>query len=109
MGWTSIVDADLFSQVNHSQNRKLVATVMEMASIDRGMRLLDIFCGAGNLGLPAARRGAIVNGIDADALAIAAATKNARRLGFRGRQIHRGQSDRGRQFSAAREVSAARS
>ncbi len=46
------------------------------------MRLLDIFCGAGNLSLPAARRGAIVNGIDAEGLAIEAATKNARRLGF---------------------------
>lgn len=76
------IDADLFSQVNHAQNRKLVATVMEMASIDRGMRVLDIFCGAGNLSLPATRRGAIVNAIDADELAIASATKNAARLSF---------------------------
>jgi 23S rRNA (uracil1939-C5)-methyltransferase len=76
------IDADLFSQVNHAQNRKLVATVMEMAAIERGMRVLDIFCGAGNLSLPAARRGAIVNGIDSDELAIAAAAKNAQRLGF---------------------------
>jgi 23S rRNA (uracil1939-C5)-methyltransferase len=81
-GLDLVVDADLFSQVNHAQNRKLVATVMGMAAIERGMRVLDIFCGAGNLSLPAARRGAIVNGIDADALAIAAATNNARRLGF---------------------------
>ncbi len=81
-GLDIVVDADLFSQVNHLQNRKLVATAIAMASIDRGMRLLDIFCGAGNLSLPAARRGAIVNGIDADGLAIAAATRNAHRLGF---------------------------
>jgi len=81
-GLDLIVDADLFSQVNHAQNRKLVATVMAMASIERGARVLDIFCGAGNLSLPAARRGAIVNAIDSDALAIAAATKNAGRLGF---------------------------
>ncbi len=76
------VDADLFSQVNHAQNRKLVAAVMEMAAIEEGNRVLDVFCGAGNLSLPAARRSAIVNGIDADELAIAAATKNAQRLGF---------------------------
>jgi 23S rRNA (uracil1939-C5)-methyltransferase len=76
------VDADLFSQVNHAQNRKLVSAVMAMASINHGTRLLDIFCGAGNLSLPAARLGAIVNGIDAEGLAIEAATKNARRLGF---------------------------
>jgi 23S rRNA (uracil1939-C5)-methyltransferase len=76
------VDADLFSQVNHAQNRKLIATVMEMSAIEAGMKVLDIFCGAGNMSLPAARRGAIVNGIDADGLAIAAAAKNVQRLGF---------------------------
>lgn len=81
-GLDLIVDADLFSQVNHAQNRKLVKTVMEMASIRPGARVLDVFCGAGNMSLPAARRGAMVNGIDADELAIAAATKNAQRLGF---------------------------
>jgi 23S rRNA (uracil1939-C5)-methyltransferase len=81
-GLDLVVEADLFSQVNHAQNRKLVATVMEMTGIERGMRVLDIFCGAGNLSLPAAGRGAIVNGIDADELAIAAATRNAQRLGF---------------------------
>jgi 23S rRNA (uracil1939-C5)-methyltransferase len=75
-------DADLFTQVNHAQNRKLVATVMQMAAVERGMPLLDIFCGAGNLSLPAARRGAIVNGIDSDELAIAMASANAQRLGF---------------------------
>jgi len=77
-----VVDADLFSQVNHAQNRKLVATLMEMAAIEGGMPVVDVFCGAGNISLPAARRGAIVNGIDADELAIAAATKNAQRLGL---------------------------
>jgi 23S rRNA (uracil1939-C5)-methyltransferase len=81
-GMDLIVDADLFSQVNHAQNRKLVAAVMEMADIERGMRVLDVFCGAGNLSLPTARRGAIVNGIDSDELAIASATRNAQRLGF---------------------------
>jgi 23S rRNA (uracil1939-C5)-methyltransferase len=81
-GLDLIVDADLFSQVNHAQNRKLVASVMEMAAIEPGMSVLDIFCGAGNLSLPAARRHARVSGIDADELAIAAATKNAHRLGF---------------------------
>jgi 23S rRNA (uracil-5-)-methyltransferase RumA len=81
-GLDLIVDADLFSQVNHPQNRKLVATVMEMAAIDRGDQLLDIFCGAGNLSLPAARRGARVTGIDSDDLAIGAAKANAARHGF---------------------------
>jgi 23S rRNA (uracil1939-C5)-methyltransferase len=76
------VDADLFSQVNHAQNRKLVAAVMEMAAIAPPMEVLDLYCGAGNLSLPAARRGARVTGIDSDELAIAAAARNAQALGL---------------------------
>src|SRR6266481_441312 len=40
------VDADLFSQVNRSQNMRLVATVMEMASINESAPVLDLYCGA---------------------------------------------------------------
>jgi 23S rRNA (uracil1939-C5)-methyltransferase len=43
-------------------------------------RVLDLFCGAGNFSLPAARRGAAVMGVDAEALAVAAAARNAARL-----------------------------
>lgn len=81
------VDADLFSQVNRAQNRKLVASVMEMAAIRESSPVLDLFCGAGNFSLPAARRGARVTGVDADADAIAAASRNARRLNFRDAQF----------------------
>jgi 23S rRNA (uracil1939-C5)-methyltransferase len=77
------VDADLFSQVNRAQNLKLVAAVMEMAGAQAGGRVLDLFCGAGNFSLPAARRGAAVMGVDAEALAVAAAARNAERLGLK--------------------------
>ena len=77
------VDADLFSQVNRAQNLKLVAAVMEMAGAGVDARVLDLFCGAGNFSLPAARRGAEVMGVDAEALAVAAAARNAARLGFK--------------------------
>ncbi|HEV2170502.1 MAG TPA: methyltransferase domain-containing protein, partial [Candidatus Binatus sp.] len=80
-------DADLFSQVNRAQNRKLVASVMEMAAIRESSAVLDLFCGAGNFSLPAARRGARVTGVDADAGAIAAASRNAARLNFRDAQF----------------------
>jgi 23S rRNA (uracil1939-C5)-methyltransferase len=73
-------EADCFSQVNAGQNLKLVATVMEMALIKQGDAMLDLFCGAGNLSLPAARRGATVTGVDTDELAIAAARENAKRM-----------------------------
>ena len=72
--------ADRFSQVNHPQNVKLVATVMEFAQLQPGTSLLDLFCGAGNFSLPAARRGAVVTGVDADALAVADARANALRM-----------------------------
>ncbi len=76
------VDADLFSQVNRAQNRKLVASVMEMAAIHDSSAVLDLYCGAGNFSMPAARRGARVTGVDDDAGAIAAAARNAERLKF---------------------------
>lgn len=75
-------DADLFSQINRAQNLRLVAAVMEMAALRTDARVLDLFCGAGNFSLPAARRGAAVTGVDADAAAVAAASRNAQRLGF---------------------------
>ncbi|MGB8683811.1 MAG: class I SAM-dependent RNA methyltransferase [Candidatus Binatus sp.] len=81
------VDADLFSQVNRAQNRKLVASVMEMAAIHESSPVLDLFCGAGNFSLPASRRGARVTGVDADAGAIEAASRNAARLNFRDAQF----------------------
>ncbi|MGH7949505.1 MAG: class I SAM-dependent RNA methyltransferase [Candidatus Binataceae bacterium] len=73
-------DADLFSQVNREQNLKLVATVMRMSGAAPEVRVLDLFCGAGNFSIAAARRGARVLGVDADSLATAAASRNAARL-----------------------------
>ena len=81
------VDADLFSQVNRAQNQKLVAAVMAMAEIHEATPLLDLYCGAGNFSLPAARRGARVTGVDAEAGAVAAASSNAARLGFKDAQF----------------------
>jgi 23S rRNA (uracil1939-C5)-methyltransferase len=80
-------EADCFSQVNPSQNMKLVAKVMEMAGIDPHDAVLDLFCGAGNLSLPAARRGAKVTGVDSDELTIAAARENARRMNLKEAQF----------------------
>ncbi len=79
-GLDIIADADAFSQVNQAQNRNMLSCVMDMARIEPGAKVLDLFCGAGNLSLPAARRGAEVTGVDSDARAIAGAEKNASRL-----------------------------
>ena len=81
------IDADLFSQVNRAQNLRLVATVLAMAAASAGTAVLDLFCGAGNFSLPLARRGARVTGVDADALAIAGAQRNAARMGLNDAQF----------------------
>jgi 23S rRNA (uracil1939-C5)-methyltransferase len=80
-------DADAFSQINRAQNRKLIATVMQMAEVSQDVGVLDLFCGIGNFSLPAARRGARVIGLDHDPLAIGAARFNAERLGLPGTQF----------------------
>ena len=75
-------DADLFSQVNRPQNRKLVAAAMEIAAPTGQAAMLDLFCGTGNFSIPAARRGARVTGVDSESAAIAAANRNAQRMGL---------------------------
>jgi len=62
---------EVFSQVNGEANRALVATVRAFAG--PASRVLDLFCGSGNLSLPLARDGHRVLGVDADAAAIEAA------------------------------------
>jgi 23S rRNA (uracil1939-C5)-methyltransferase len=74
------VPVDAFTQVNPEANPALVATVLAFADVAAGRRVLDLYCGAGNLSLPVARRGAEVEGVERDAMAIAAAAANARRL-----------------------------
>ena len=80
-------DADLFSQVNRPQNRKLVAAAMEMAGSGEQTAMLDLFCGTGNFSIPAAACGARVTGVDSERAAIAAANHNAQRLGLRNAQF----------------------
>jgi 23S rRNA (uracil1939-C5)-methyltransferase len=75
--------AGTFSQVNPGANVQLVEVVTDMA---RGAeRVLDLFCGAGNLSLPLARAGAEVLGVDRDPGSITAARANAQAAGLRAR------------------------
>lgn len=67
--------AGSFTQVNPAANQLLVRAVVAAAA--PATRILDLFCGAGNLALPLARAGADVTGVDLDPLAIADARSSA--------------------------------
>jgi len=53
------------------------ARLLDQAEVGHGLRVLDLGCGTGTLASMAARRGAEVTGLDADAAALHLARKNA--------------------------------
>jgi len=72
-------DGKSFVQVNPDQNRNLIAKVLEWADLKRKDKVVDLFCGSGNLTLPLALKGGKVWGVDQDGGAIGSARENARR------------------------------
>lgn len=71
-----------FIQVNGEVNEKMVGAAVDAAALERGDRVLDLFCGLGNFSLPLATRGAVVVGVDGDAGLIGRAASNARLNGI---------------------------
>jgi 23S rRNA (uracil1939-C5)-methyltransferase len=53
-----------FSQVNLTQNRRMLAAALEMVAPRPHWRVLDLFCGMGNFSLPFARRVAQLIGVE---------------------------------------------
>ncbi len=66
-----------FAQVNLAQNRRLVADMLAWLDLQGEERVLDLFCGMGNLSLPLARRARELVGVEDYAPAIADARDNA--------------------------------
>ena len=64
-----------FIQGNIPTDEVLIETVL---SFVQGQRLLDLYCGIGNLALPVARRCATVLGVEGDPASVALADMNAR-------------------------------
>lgn len=71
-----------FVQINADVNAKLVSTAIATAAVGAGDRVLDLFCGLGNLSLPLARRAERVVGFEGEAGLVARAARNAERNGI---------------------------
>jgi 23S rRNA (uracil1939-C5)-methyltransferase len=72
------ISGDSFVQVNPGQNENLVRKVVDWAGLTGREKVLDLFCGSGNLTLPLALAAKRIWGIDQDRQAIDSARENAR-------------------------------
>jgi len=70
-------DAGTFSQVNTEGNRRLVDEVMAWAGFGAEDDVLELYAGAGNLTLPAARRARRVTAVEANARLVRNGRRNA--------------------------------
>jgi len=66
-----------FSQVNYRQNLHLIASVFKMAALTGTERVLDLYCGNGNISLPMAGYAAQLHGVEGYAPSIDDARANA--------------------------------
>ena len=75
IGWASFIS---FEALTSTAAPKLV----EFASVNKGMRLLDVACGTGVVALTASRTGAHVEGIDLTPELISRANENSKIMGL---------------------------
>ena len=76
------ISAPSFYQVNHSACELLYAKARELAAPTKGDTLLDLYCGAGSIGLSMARDAGEVIGIEIVEDAVRCAAENARMNGI---------------------------
>ena len=80
----------VFSQVNAAQNRAMVEKIAEFAMLSGKESVLDLYCGVGNLSLPAAKRAARVTGVESSGQAVQQARANAQRNSIKNAVFHEG-------------------
>jgi len=66
-----------FAQIHAEQNRVLVAEVLQLADLQGDEKVVDLYCGMGNLSLPLARRASELVGVEDYSPAIVQAKENA--------------------------------
>ncbi|WMW79080.1 23S rRNA (uracil(1939)-C(5))-methyltransferase RlmD [Undibacterium cyanobacteriorum] len=71
-----------FTQVNHHINRVLVARALGLLDVQKGERILDLFCGLGNFTLPIATLAREVVGIEGSTALTERAMENAKANGL---------------------------
>jgi len=69
-------EASGFCQLNLTQNRKLIETVLKFCDCSSDDTVLDLFCGMGNFSIPLAQLSKNVLGIEGQGSAIRSARKN---------------------------------
>lgn len=80
-----------FFQTNSRQTEALYRTAIEMAEIEPGHDVLDLYCGAGTIGLCAAGAAREIVGIEIEPEAVGAARINARLNRIKNAQFHAGE------------------
>ena len=80
LGVTFEIGPTSFYQTNPAQTERLYTLAIEGAGLERGMRMLDAYCGIGTIGLCAAKQvsGLQVTGVEVGKGAVADAQRNAR-------------------------------
>lgn len=73
----------VFTQANTALNPALVARAVELAGLKGTERVVDLFCGVGNLTLPAALNAAGAEGVETNPKAVRLARENAARAGMK--------------------------
>jgi len=81
-GLTLTVSQGAFTQVNPGGNRALIAALLQLSEIQRRQRVIELYCGAGNLSLPLASWARELIGIEQSRSAVADARANAKRIGL---------------------------
>lgn len=82
-GLTFAISHDAFFQVNTPSAEKLTETIAEYANLNGNEHVLDLFCGAGTLGLSVAKHCASVTGVELITSAVKDAIKNAKANGVK--------------------------